>query len=53
VFLARRIAEKINAIEKTFVCRGVLDITMYRDGLPQGAQAAQGEVTTFRSTSTA
>ncbi len=31
VFLAQRIAEKINSIEKVNLSPGVLDITMYRD----------------------
>ena len=31
VFLARRIAEKINAIENTSLTAGVLDVTLYRD----------------------
>jgi pyrimidine operon attenuation protein/uracil phosphoribosyltransferase len=31
VYLAKRIAEKINSLEKTSFTAGVLDITMYRD----------------------
>lgn len=31
VFLARRIADKINALEKASVMTGVLDVTLYRD----------------------
>ena len=45
VFLARRIAEKINAIEKTSFAAGVLDITMYRDDYRRALKQPKVKVT--------
>ncbi len=45
VFLARRIAEKINALEKTSLSAGVLDITMYRDDYRMALKQPKVQVT--------
>jgi pyrimidine operon attenuation protein/uracil phosphoribosyltransferase len=45
VFLAQRIADKINAIEKTSFAAGVLDITMYRDDYRRALKQPKVKVT--------
>jgi pyrimidine operon attenuation protein/uracil phosphoribosyltransferase len=45
VFLAERIAEKINAIEKASLVTGVLDITMYRDDYRMALKQPQVKIT--------
>jgi pyrimidine operon attenuation protein/uracil phosphoribosyltransferase len=45
VFLAQRIAEKINGIEKTALSAGVLDITMYRDDYRMALKQPKVQVT--------
>jgi pyrimidine operon attenuation protein/uracil phosphoribosyltransferase len=45
VFLAKRIAEKINALEKTNLSAGVLDITMYRDDYRMALKQPKVQVT--------
>jgi pyrimidine operon attenuation protein / uracil phosphoribosyltransferase len=45
VFLARRIADKINALEKTSFAAGVLDITMYRDDYRRALKQPKVKVT--------
>jgi pyrimidine operon attenuation protein / uracil phosphoribosyltransferase len=45
VFLAKRIAEKINALEKTRLSAGVLDITMYRDDYRMALKQPKVQVT--------
>ena len=45
VFLAKRIAEKINTLEKTDLSAGVLDITMYRDDYRMALKQPKVQVT--------
>jgi pyrimidine operon attenuation protein / uracil phosphoribosyltransferase len=45
VFLAKRITEKINALEKTKLSAGVLDITMYRDDYRMALKQPKVQVT--------
>jgi pyrimidine operon attenuation protein / uracil phosphoribosyltransferase len=45
VFLAQRIAEKINSLEKTDLSAGVLDITMYRDDYRMALKQPKVQVT--------
>ena len=45
VFLARRIAAKINSLEKTSFTAGVLDITMYRDDYRRALKQPKVKVT--------
>jgi pyrimidine operon attenuation protein/uracil phosphoribosyltransferase len=45
VFLAKRIAEKINGLEKTEMSSGVLDITMYRDDYRMALKQPKVQVT--------
>jgi pyrimidine operon attenuation protein / uracil phosphoribosyltransferase len=45
VFLARRIAGKINSLEKTDLSAGVLDITMYRDDYRMALKQPKVQVT--------
>jgi pyrimidine operon attenuation protein/uracil phosphoribosyltransferase len=45
VFLAQRIAEKINGLEKTALSAGVLDITMYRDDYRMALKQPKVQVT--------
>jgi len=45
VFLAKRIAEKINTLEKTNLSAGVLDITMYRDDYRMALKQPKVQVT--------
>jgi pyrimidine operon attenuation protein/uracil phosphoribosyltransferase len=45
VFLAQRIAEKINSLEKTGLSAGVLDITMYRDDYRMALKQPKVQVT--------
>jgi pyrimidine operon attenuation protein/uracil phosphoribosyltransferase len=45
VFLAKRIAEKINNLEKTNLSSGVLDITMYRDDYRMALKQPKVQVT--------
>ncbi len=45
VFLARRVAEKINALEKTSLSAGVLDITLYRDDYRMALKQPKVQVT--------
>lgn len=45
VYLARRIAEKINAIEKTKLDTGVLDVTLYRDDYRMALKQPKVKVT--------
>ena len=45
VFLAQRIAGKINALEKTTLSAGVLDITMYRDDYRMALKQPKVKVT--------
>lgn len=45
VFLARRIAEKINAIESTNLTAGVLDVTLYRDDYRSAFKQPRVQVT--------
>jgi pyrimidine operon attenuation protein/uracil phosphoribosyltransferase len=45
VFLAQRIAEKINGLEKTSLSAGVLDITMYRDDYRMALKQPKVQVT--------
>jgi pyrimidine operon attenuation protein/uracil phosphoribosyltransferase len=45
VFLAQRIAEKINGIEKANLSAGVLDITMYRDDYRMALKQPKVQVT--------
>jgi pyrimidine operon attenuation protein / uracil phosphoribosyltransferase len=45
VFLAKRITEKINGIEKTDLSAGVLDITMYRDDYRMALKQPKVQVT--------
>ncbi len=45
VFLARRITEKINAIESTNLTAGVLDVTLYRDDYRSAFKQPRVQVT--------
>ncbi len=45
VFLAKRIAEKINVLEKTALSAGVLDITLYRDDYRMALKQPKVKVT--------
>jgi pyrimidine operon attenuation protein/uracil phosphoribosyltransferase len=45
VFLARRIADKINSLEKTSLSSGVLDITLYRDDYRMALKQPKVQVT--------
>jgi pyrimidine operon attenuation protein/uracil phosphoribosyltransferase len=45
VYLAQRITEKINALEKTSFTAGVLDITMYRDDYRRALKQPKVKVT--------
>jgi pyrimidine operon attenuation protein / uracil phosphoribosyltransferase len=45
VFLAKRIAEKLNGLEKTDLSSGVLDITMYRDDYRMALKQPKVQVT--------
>ena len=45
VYLARRIAEKINTIEKTNLVSGVLDVTLYRDDYRMALKQPKVKVT--------
>jgi pyrimidine operon attenuation protein/uracil phosphoribosyltransferase len=45
VFLAQRIAQKINGLEKTDLSAGVLDITMYRDDYRMALKQPKVQVT--------
>lgn len=45
VYLARRIAAKINALEKTKLATGVLDITLYRDDYRRALKQPKVKVT--------
>ena len=45
VYLARRIAEKINTIEKTHLDPGILDVTLYRDDYRMALKQPKVKVT--------
>ena len=45
IFLARRIARKINEIEKTDLATGVLDITLYRDDYRKAFRQPRVQIT--------
>jgi pyrimidine operon attenuation protein/uracil phosphoribosyltransferase len=45
VYLARRIAEKLNAMEQASLSVGVLDVTLYRDDYRQTSRRSRVQVT--------
>ncbi len=45
VYLARRIAEKINAMEKTNLTPGILDVTLYRDDYRMAFKQPEVQIT--------